>query len=347
MKPLPALDTLEDQEVRAAGGELDIGGAHDRPAIQVWRELHMVHFGERRDFLRLQDPADAPQVHLQDGRGPCGQHPREIVLGGEALAGGDRDAGGARHARHFLGRIRRHRFLEPQRIVGLEAPREANRARGGHLPVRAEQQVGIGAHGGAQLAHEALAQIERRERQLPAVEGRVGSGRIKLQGGEALREVLDRALGGEIRILVHVAPVPGTRVDIGVGAQPLVYPPPEQVVDGLVRFLADDVPAGHLERTQHRHQRQVRMLRIACRVHAPPDPLDVVRVLAREVALEDVGEHARHHLGVKRHAVGFAHPVNVAVGGELHEHEVAPAVARGGVPGDESPDVSQSHRAML
>src|SRR2546423_2496112 len=39
MKPLPALDTLAGEEVPAAGGELDIGGAHDRPAIQVWREL--------------------------------------------------------------------------------------------------------------------------------------------------------------------------------------------------------------------------------------------------------------------------------------------------------------------
>src|SRR2546430_6975026 len=61
MKPLPALDTLEDQEVRAAGGELDIGGAHDRPAIQVWRELHMVHLGERGDLLRLEDSPDAPR----------------------------------------------------------------------------------------------------------------------------------------------------------------------------------------------------------------------------------------------------------------------------------------------
>jgi len=213
--------------------------------------------------------------------------------------------------------------------------------------VSAEQQVGAGADGGAQLAHEALAQIERCERQLPAVEGRVGSGRIKLQGGEALREVLDGALGREIRILVHVAPVPGARVDVSVGAQPLVHPASEEVVDGLVRFLADDVPAGHLQCAQHRHERQVGMLRVAGRVHAPPDLLDVVRVLAREVALEDVGEHARHHLGMERHAVGFAHPVNVAIGGEFHEHEVAPAVARGRVGGDKSPDVRQFHRAIL
>src|SRR5579862_9139388 len=32
---LPALDALEDEEVRAAGGELDVGRTDDGPAVQV------------------------------------------------------------------------------------------------------------------------------------------------------------------------------------------------------------------------------------------------------------------------------------------------------------------------
>jgi len=32
VKTLPALDTLQDQEIRAARGELDVGGADDRPS---------------------------------------------------------------------------------------------------------------------------------------------------------------------------------------------------------------------------------------------------------------------------------------------------------------------------
>jgi len=81
----------------------------------------MVHLGEALRSSSPRGSPDAPQVHLQDGRAADAQQAREIVLGGEALAGGDGDAGGARHARHLLGRIRRHRLLEPQGIVALEA----------------------------------------------------------------------------------------------------------------------------------------------------------------------------------------------------------------------------------
>src|SRR5436309_14772884 len=55
VKPLPALDTFEDQEVRAAGGELDVGGAHHRSAIKMRRELHVLYFGEGRDRLSRED----------------------------------------------------------------------------------------------------------------------------------------------------------------------------------------------------------------------------------------------------------------------------------------------------
>ena len=121
----------------------------------------------------------------------------------------------------------------------------------------------------------------------------------------------------------------------------------EEVIDGLARFLPDDVPAGHLERAQHPHEREVRVLRVARGIHAPPEALDVVRVLTEEVALEHVDGHARHQVRVKRHAVGFAHPVNVAVGGELHEHEVAAAVTRRRITDDEGPDLFQLHPAIL
>src|SRR5947207_12442310 len=54
-----------------------------RSAIKMRRELHVLHFGERRDLLRLEDSADAPQVHLEDRRGARAEETREIVLGGE------------------------------------------------------------------------------------------------------------------------------------------------------------------------------------------------------------------------------------------------------------------------
>src|SRR5947207_15046618 len=141
-----------------------------RSAIKMRRELHVLHFGERRDLLRLEDSADAPQVHLEDRRGARAEETREIVFGGEPLAGRDRDARGARDARHLLRRIRRHRLLEPERLVRLEPPGEANGARRSHLAVSPEEKIGTRADRGAQLPHEALAELHRRERELPPVE---------------------------------------------------------------------------------------------------------------------------------------------------------------------------------
>ena len=258
-------------------------------------------------FFASRMPPHAAEIHLQDRRRLRAQHAREVVLGRKALAGRDRDAGRARHERHLLRRIRGHGLLEPQRIVGLEAPREPDRPRSRHLSVGAEQQVGARADRLAQLAHEALAQFQRLKRQLPAVEGRVRSRRVELDRREPLGHILRGPLGGELRVLVDVGLVSGPRVDIGIGAQPLVHATAQEVVDRLPRLLADDVPAGHLERARApRHQRQIGVLGVACRVHASPERLDLVRILALKVAREYVLEHARHQLRGEGHAVSLA-----------------------------------------
>ena len=74
MEAVPALDALEDEEIRAARGELDVGRADDRPAIEVRRDLGVVRFRHRGDLLRLQDAADPAEVHLQDRGGAGFEH---------------------------------------------------------------------------------------------------------------------------------------------------------------------------------------------------------------------------------------------------------------------------------
>src|SRR5215468_3107899 len=110
----PGLDALEDEEVRAAGGEMDVGGALDRTAIEVRRNLCIVGLGHAGDLLGLQQAADAAEGHLQDRGGAQLEHAGELVLGGEPLAGGDGDGGAARDERHLLRHLRRRRLLEPQ-----------------------------------------------------------------------------------------------------------------------------------------------------------------------------------------------------------------------------------------
>ena len=82
----------------------------------------------------------------------------------------------------------------------------------------------------------------------------------------------------------------------------------EQLVDRLVQLLADDVPAGHLDAAEHGDQRRVRALGVAARVDDPPQPLDLERIGAHDVACAHVLDHARDHLGMERDAVDLADP---------------------------------------
>ena len=142
MEPAPVLDALEDEEVRRARGELDVGGADHRPAVEVRRDLGAVRLGERGDLLALQDPAAATEVRLDDRRCAERQQLLELVLRGEPLARGDGDRGLAGDLGHLGRLVGRNRLLEPQRVVGLEPLRQADGARRGELPVRAEEEVG-------------------------------------------------------------------------------------------------------------------------------------------------------------------------------------------------------------
>ena len=303
----------------------------------------MLRFGHAGDLLRLEQPTHAAEVHLQDRGGVGAQHPREVVFRGQPLARRDGDAGGARDQGHLLGGIGRHRLLEPQGIVRLEALGEPDGAGGGHLAVRAEQQVGLVADGLADEPHETLAAVEFRERELPAIEGRVGTRRIELDRREALLHILDGPLRRALGVVVDRVGLGGRRVDVGVGADALVDEASEQLVDRLPRRLADDVPAGHLERAQHAHQREVGVLRETARIHAAPHRLDGVRVLTLHVTPEDILQQARHEIGVERHAVGLADPRDAVVRGELHEHEIASAERRRRVADHEGLDIFEDH----
>ena len=163
-----------------ACGQLDVGGADDGPAVQVRCDLRVVRLRHPGDLLAFQQPADAPEVHLQDRRRARLEHARELVFGGQPLARGDRDGRRARDPRHLLGRLGRSRLLEPERIEALEPPRQADRPRDRELPVRPEQQVAARADGVADLPDVALAAIEISERRLPRIERRVRPGGIEL-----------------------------------------------------------------------------------------------------------------------------------------------------------------------
>src|SRR6056297_4068450 len=61
VEAVEALDALEDQEIRDGEAEMDVGRRLDRPAIEMRCDLGAARLRHRRDLLRLEDAADAPE----------------------------------------------------------------------------------------------------------------------------------------------------------------------------------------------------------------------------------------------------------------------------------------------
>ena len=136
--------------------------------------------------------------------------------------------------------------------------RETNRARRGELAVCAEEQIAAIADGLAHLPDVAFGALELLEAGLAGVEGRVATGRVELQGRVPDRHVLGRSLRRDVGVEVHVRRITGLGVEVGVAAEALVHEPTEQLVDGLLDGLADDVPARHLDPAQDADERDDR-----------------------------------------------------------------------------------------
>src|SRR5271156_4812168 len=182
----PLLDAFQDQKIGRARRDLNIGRAHHRTAIQVRGDLRVMDLGERRDLLRLEEPADAPEIHLQDIGGARGKHASEFVLGSEALAGRDRDGGGTRDERHLLRHLGWYRLLEPERVVGLEMLGQSNGTGGRELSVRSHQEVRAHADGLAYQPHEAYRAFDLLLRGLPWVVSGEAAGGVELDARESL-----------------------------------------------------------------------------------------------------------------------------------------------------------------
>ena len=135
--------------------------------------------------------------------------------------------------------------------------------------------------------------------------------------------------------MVNVALVARSRIDIGIGAQPLMHLPAKQFVNGFIRFLADDVPARHFQRGEHTHQGQVGVLGKSTRIHPAPHRFDVMRIIASDIACEHILNHLGDQMRLERNAISLANARHAAIGRQLHKNKIPPAKVRRRVPDDE------------
>src|SRR4029077_21068434 len=108
------------------------------------------------------------------------------------------------------------------------------------------------------------------------------------------------------RDVVIAAALARPRVEVGVAAQALMDLAAEQLVDRLAHRLADDVPAGHLDATQHAEQRRIGALAVALAVDVPPERLDAEGIAVLDMALEDVLDQADDGLRPEARGIDLA-----------------------------------------
>ena len=85
------------------------------------RDLDVVRFCHAGYLLRLQNAADAGERGLEDGGSLLSEQIGELVLGGQALAGGYGNGGVVGDAGHLASVLRRDGFFEPERIVWFQS----------------------------------------------------------------------------------------------------------------------------------------------------------------------------------------------------------------------------------
>jgi hypothetical protein len=121
-------------------------------------------------------------------------------------------------------------------------------------------------------------------------------------------EVLRRALDG----------VPAVRVRLDA----IAHTAAEQAVHRLAERLADDVPAGHLQHGDARHD-DLAGAPVVELHEALDERFDLERIRARDAVLEDLGEIAEERFGAADHA-GLADAGEPVVGRQLDQGEIAP-----------------------
>ena len=118
----------------------------------------------------------------------------------------------------------------------------------------AEQDIGLGADSFTDSGNHALRKIESFERGLMTVEHGIWPCGVELHCGEPTADFEGCSFCCRRRVAIDVGGVSRFGVQIGIRTKRIVHPATKQLVRGFADFLADDVPARHLERTHTSHE---------------------------------------------------------------------------------------------
>ena len=187
------VEVLEHLVVRRRDREVQVRHRPHRAADVVRGQQQVIRVGPAGQALHGQEAAEVREVHLDDVHVALLEERTDVLQGMRALAGGDGQARGRAHPRQRGRVLRRHRLLDPFRIVGLEEGRHLRRRRRREPAVHLDHDLHVGADGVAHGGHDG-------DGLAPFGPGQLGTGRaerIELQPAvpalhHAAREARDR-----------------------------------------------------------------------------------------------------------------------------------------------------------
>ena len=101
-----------------------------------------------------------------------------------------------------------------------------------------------------------------------------------------------------------------------------------QLIDGLIRSFANDVPTGHFQPAKNAHDRNIGPLREPCAIGAVPQFFDVMWVRIMKMAAKHIVRHGADDIGAKGGVINFAHARDAATGRDPHKDEIPSTVTR-------------------
>jgi hypothetical protein len=323
----------------------DVDAGQGRHHVQRRRERDRALEGVVADPLLAGERCPADLVHRADAAaGRVGLHPVEAPLVEQPLELAEQRVGLARRDRRGAGRaqaavadqvVGQEHLLEPIRAELRELPRPRDRRAGVEALAGVDEQVGRVAEAPPGLAHERHVARLRLAHRPPA----------ELHGREA---PIDPAPGDVVGLCRRVA-----EEHARIGAHAGLEGAAEQLIDGLVRGLAGDVPERHVDArhgvgAQARAAVEVRRL-----AHRGGADVDCERVVPHDRAAQAAADLVREgrvddRLDRGRAGIDLAPARDAGVGVDPHEAGVLGAVAGGAhlrQPEDDRFDVRDLHEA--
>ena len=162
------------------------------------------------------------------------------------------------------------------------------------------------------------------QREFSAALKTVWPGGVLFDRGKAHLDIVECAFCCCIAVVINIiALVVGVSfisrvfgIQIGIGSKAIVELSADEVVDGLVQRLTQNIPNSDFHAAEHTHHGNIGPLCETCRIDAAKECFHIKWAFPRNIALECIFHHLAGNIAGYRYAVTFTDALDAVIGGE-------------------------------